>query len=195
MVSFDVMSLFTGVPIRKTMRLLSRHFGKDILTLFRHILRSSYFRFAGQFYEQIDGVAMGSPLSPVFAKFYMEDFEKMALDRNPHKPLCWFRYVDNTFVIWPHGPDRLRDFHDHLNSVHQSIQFTMETEGDGHLPFLDIDIYRRPDGSLGDRVYRKLTHTNLYLNSGFHHHPFNKQAVLSTLVHRAQPPCGVGVPG
>jgi hypothetical protein len=84
----------------------------------------------------------------------MEDFEWMALDRVPHKPLCWFRYVDDTFVIWPHGPDRLRDFLDHLNSVHQNIQFTMETERDGHLPFLDIDIYRRPDSSLGHRVYR-----------------------------------------
>jgi hypothetical protein len=34
---------------------------------------------------------------------------------------------------------------------------------EGHLPFLDIDIYKRPDGSLGHTVYRKPTHTNLYL--------------------------------
>jgi hypothetical protein len=67
-------------------------------------------------------------LSPVIANFYMEDFEEMVLDRTPHKPLCWFRYVDDTFVIWPHGPDRLKDFLDHLNGIHQNIQFTMETE-------------------------------------------------------------------
>jgi hypothetical protein len=175
MVSFDVVSLFTRVPIRETMGLLSRHF-EDILTLFHHVLTSSYFRFAGQFYEQIDGVAMGSPLSPVIANFYMEDFEEMALDRAPHKPLCWFCYVDDTFVIWPHSPDRLRDFLDHLNSVHQSIQFTMEMERDSHLPFLDIEIYRRPDGSLGHRVYCKSTHTNLYLNSSSHTtHPTSRQ--------------------
>jgi hypothetical protein len=138
MVSFDVVSLFTRVPIGETISLLSRHFEEDILTLFRHVLTSSYFRIAGQFYEQIDGMAMGSPLSSVIANFYMEVFEEMALDRAPHKPLCWFRYVDDTFVIWPHGPDRLRDFLDHLNTVHQSIQFTMETERDGHLPFLAL---------------------------------------------------------
>jgi hypothetical protein len=62
----------------------------------------------------------------------------------------------------------------------------METEKDGHLTFLDIDIYRKPDGSLGHRVYRKPTHTNLYLHADSHHHPSNKQAVLSTLVHRAR---------
>jgi hypothetical protein len=67
----------------------------------------------------------------------------------------------------------------------------METEREGHLPFLDIDIdiYRRPDGSLGHRVYHKATHTNLYLNAGSHHHPSSKQAVLSTLVHRARALC------
>jgi hypothetical protein len=42
----------------------------------------------------------------------------------------------------------------------------METERDGHLPFLDIDIYRRPDGSLGLKVYRKTTHTYIYLIAG-----------------------------
>ncbi|XP_033607053.1 uncharacterized protein LOC117282253 [Cryptotermes secundus] len=65
----------------------------------------------------------------------------------------------------------------------------METESEEHLPFLDIDIYRRPDGSLGHREYRKPTHTNLYLDARSHHHPSSKQAALSTLVHRARALC------
>jgi hypothetical protein len=65
----------------------------------------------------------------------------------------------------------------------------METESEGHFPFLDLDIYRRSDGSLGHKVYRKPTHTNLYLNAKSHHHPSNKQAVLSTLIHRARALC------
>jgi hypothetical protein len=55
--------------------------------------------------------------------------------------------------------------------------------------FLDLDIYRRLDGSLGHKVYRKPTDTNLYLNDKSHHHPSNKQAVLSTLIHRARALC------
>jgi hypothetical protein len=94
-----------------------------------------------------------------------------------------------TFVIWPHGPGKLAEFLDHLNGLHENIKFTMETEKDGQLPFLDMDIYRKPDGSLGHRVYRKPTHTNLYLHANFHHHPSNKQALLSTLVHRARALC------
>jgi hypothetical protein len=151
MVSFDIVSLVTKVPIRETMDLLGRHFEENVLGLFRHVVTTSYFTFNGQFYGQTDGVAMGSLLSPVIANFYMENYEKTALESAPLKPHCWFRYVDDTFVIWQHVPDKLKDFLHHLNSIHQSIQFTMETESEGHLPFLDLDVYRRPDGSLGHK--------------------------------------------
>jgi hypothetical protein len=53
---------------------------------------------------------MGSPLSLVIANFFMEDFGLMALNRAAHKPLYWFRYVEDTFVIWINGPDRPKDF-------------------------------------------------------------------------------------
>jgi hypothetical protein len=62
----------------------------------------------------------------------------------------------------------------------------METESEGHIPVLDLDFYRRSDGYLGYKVYRKPTHTDLYVSSKSHHHPTNKHAVLSTLVHRAR---------
>ena len=62
-------------------------------------------------------------------------------------------------------------------------------EKEGHLPFLDIDIYRKRDGSLGHKVYRKPTHTNLYLHQNSHHHPTNKQSVLASLIHRAKALC------
>ena len=53
------------------------------------------------------------------------------------------------------------------------------------LPFLDINIYRKLDGSLGHKVYRKPTHTNLYLQQNSHHHPAHKLSVLTSLTHRA----------
>ena len=65
----------------------------------------------------------------------------------------------------------------------------MEIEEDGHLPFLDIDIYRKADGSLGHKVYREPTHTNLYLHQHSHHHPSNKHSVLYSLIHRARAIC------
>jgi hypothetical protein len=63
LVSFDVVSLFTMVPIVEALHLLSQHFDEDILRLFHHVLTCSFFRFNSQFYKQTDGVAMGLPLS------------------------------------------------------------------------------------------------------------------------------------
>jgi hypothetical protein len=84
----------------------------------------------------------------------------MALKGVTHKSLCWFPYVDDTFVIWPHGPGKLSEFLDHLNSIHGNIQFTMENERDSHLPFLNINIYHKSNDSLGYMVYQKLKHTH-----------------------------------
>jgi hypothetical protein len=99
MVSFDVVSLFIWVSIVESLNLVSQHFSEDVLAVFKHVLTSTYFVFGGHFCEQIDGVAMGSPLSPVIANFFMEDFEERALQQATHKWLCWFHYVDDTFVI------------------------------------------------------------------------------------------------
>jgi hypothetical protein len=107
--------------------------------------------------------------------------------------------VDDTFVIWPHGTETLELFLDHLNGLHRNIQCTMETERvrererergrEGHLPFRDIDIDRRPNGALGPKVYRKLTHTILSFNPGSHHHLSSIQGVLSNVVHRTRALC------
>jgi hypothetical protein len=130
--SFDVVSLFTMVPIVVAPRLLSRQFDEDILRLFHHVLTSPFNR---QFYEQTDGVAMGSPLFPVIADFFMEHFEETALEGETHRSFCWIRYVDDTF-IWPNGPGKLSEFLDHLKSIHESIQFTMGMERNGIIPSL-----------------------------------------------------------
>jgi hypothetical protein len=33
-----------------------------------------------------------------------------------HKPVCWFVYVDDTFVTWLHGKATLKEFLNHLSS-------------------------------------------------------------------------------
>jgi hypothetical protein len=107
---------------------------------------------------------MGLPLPPVIANFIMEDFEELALSRESCKPLCWFHCGDNMFVIWPNRPEKLNNFLNHLSSIHPNIHFTVEMKSDGHLPILDIDMYRRPDSSLDHALHRKSTDINLYLN-------------------------------
>jgi hypothetical protein len=80
LVSFDVVSLFTLVPIRESLNYVSELFPNDITKLFELCLSSSYFQWKGEFYEQIDGCAMGNPLSPAIANFFMEKFEQSAIE-------------------------------------------------------------------------------------------------------------------
>ncbi|PSN48481.1 hypothetical protein C0J52_11724 [Blattella germanica] len=75
LVSFHVESLFTRVPLKETLDLLRPHFDDNVISLFHHVLTSTYFLYNGAYYEQTDGVAMGSPLSPAVANFYMQEFE------------------------------------------------------------------------------------------------------------------------
>jgi hypothetical protein len=102
---------------------------------------------------------MGNSLSPIVSNKFMKHFEKLALDSAQHKPLAWLRNVDDTFVVWLHGPERLQNFLSHPNSLRPSIQFTMETESDSAITFLDVlDI--RDESTLATKVYRKPTHTD-----------------------------------
>ena len=72
----------------------------------------------------------------------MERFEKLILESASLKPKVWFRYVDDTFVVWNHGEVELQLFLQQINSKNENIQFTMEKEENGQLPFLDVLISR-----------------------------------------------------
>ncbi len=50
-------------------------------------LKSIYFRYNGNYYEQIDGAAMCSLVSAVVVNLYMEIFEEVALNSAPVKPV------------------------------------------------------------------------------------------------------------
>jgi hypothetical protein len=42
---------------------------------------------------------MGSLLSPAIAILFMEKFDEEVLNRADYKPMCWFWYVDATFIV------------------------------------------------------------------------------------------------
>jgi hypothetical protein len=81
--------------------------------------------------------------------------------------------------MWPHEKGELQEFLKHLNNNLQ----------DKTLPLLDVLARRRPERSLGHSVYRKSTHTDLYLNAKSEHHPAQKRVVLNTLVRRVKTLC------
>ena len=61
------------------------------------------------------------------------------------KLATWLRYINNIFVIWSEGKDKLLDFFEHLNSIRSSIQFRTELEEDTKLPSMDVMVTRGED--------------------------------------------------
>ena len=98
-VSYDVKALFTSVPINPVLDIIKERLASDqdlhkrttmsvnqIIKLLEFCLNSTSFVYQGQFYQQIEGAAMGSPLSPIVANIFMEKFEEEALATAPPPP-------------------------------------------------------------------------------------------------------------
>ena len=79
----------------------------------------------GILYEQVEGVAMGSPLGPLLANTFMCSIEEKLEERN-ELPSFYKRYVDDTFTIMP-DLNKANAFLDKLSSCHENLNFTMET--------------------------------------------------------------------
>ena len=197
LISFDVISLFTKIPIDLALEVARERLENDttlddrtilsvddILSLLSLCLNATYFSFRGTFYKQVFGTAMGSPVSVVVANLVMEHIEDKALSSFP-SPTFWKRYIDDVCTAVNHA--EIIPFLQHLNSIHPSIQFTHERENDKQcLSFLDVLLERCDDGSLSTSVYWKPTHTGRYLDFASHHPPMHKKAVVKTLFSRAK---------
>jgi hypothetical protein len=73
-------------------------------------LRTTYFQVEDKLFQQKDGTAMKSSVSPIVSNIYMKHFEKLSLNSAHQKPLLWLCYVDDKFLVWPHDPEQLQNF-------------------------------------------------------------------------------------
>ena len=118
----------------------------EIMKLLELCLSATFMAFRGSMFQQTFGTAMGSPVSVTIANLVMEDVEERALATAETPPRFWKRYVDDTCTALP--SHRIDEFLNHLNSVEPSIQFTVEVESNGRLPFLDVLLEHEEDGSI-----------------------------------------------
>ena len=195
MVSFDVTSLYTNIPIIDTLNIIKDYVNNDdqftrktaipqekFLDLVHLVLTTTWYTFNSQFYQQTDGVAMGGPASSTTVEIYMQAYERTAITTALHPPKVWERFVDDVYSILKRT--HLENLFHHINNLHQNIKFTMEEESNGELAFLDT-LLKRNNGEISVLVYRKPTHTDQYLHFNSHHQTSCKESVVSSLFHRA----------
>ena len=196
LISFDVVSLFTNVPLTETIDMITERvyksstkpqFDKLVFKKLLEISTSGLFMYKNKLFRQIDGVSMGSPLGPTLANFCLAVFEeKLLSDNSNSSPSLYLRYVDDIFCVFRTGIPH-DNFLDKLNNLHKNLQFTAEL-GPSSLAFLDTTIQlptNEDDNNFTSSVYRKKTFTGLMLN--FHAIcPINwKLGLINCLLHRA----------
>ena len=75
----------------------------SICELLKLVLTCNNFHFDNKYYLHIGGTAMGTKLAPSFANIFMGWFEDYFVYTYKNQPLIWKRYIDDIFMIWPHG--------------------------------------------------------------------------------------------
>ena len=167
LLSLDVESLFTNVPVVDTIEIIVKNvYGHPSIPppLFpREILRNllllcttkvPFRHINGKQYLQKDGVSMGSPLGPTFADFYMCDLENRVFPSILDKPDIYVRYVDDVFMVTTQ--EKLNKIMSTFES-NSVLKFTHECSINGKIPFLDVLVENLNNGEFATSVYTKPT--------------------------------------
>ena len=120
---------------------------------------------------------MGTPMAPNYANLFMSKFENDLItsyhQEKGLKPHVWFRYIDDIFMIWTHGPDTLKDFIDYTQNfskqrnMKSDIRFEVN-QSTLSTNFLDVTV-NLVAGILTTTLYSKPTDAHLYLNKKSNH--------------------------
>ena len=191
--SLDVKSLFTIIPIEYTLNIIKQSLKNcntipnkeknGTLELIENIIYNNTFQFDNKYFKQIEGVPMGSPISPSFAEIFLKDFEKNFLDKVNLKPKLYTGYVDDMFIVWPHSDRQFDLFFTKINKFHPNLKFTCEHPVNNNLNFLDVTITVK-ENSVRIVPFYKPTHNGKFLNSNSEHPLSQKIGHYSNLFSR-----------
>ena len=196
MVSYDVNSLFTNVPLEETVDIIGQYASIvqiPPVLLYCYVRKTPTLPLMVKFTSQIDGVAMGSPLGPILANIFMSHLEKHGkLSAIINRTLFYKRYVDGTFVLCRNKNDAEQILADFIN-VHHNNKFTMEAEANDEISFLDLRLIRLPNGSIEKTIYHKETWSGQYLNFNSYCPIQYKIGLVKTLAYRVRRLCSESV--
>ncbi len=189
LVSFDVKALFPSIPVDEAVELIkARLVDSDISDqecelcgeLLDLVVSQKIFQFNHKFFMIVAGTSIGCRLSPYLAEAFMVHFENKIMEKS-WAPRFYRRYVDDIIAIVPKGTGEnvLKE----LNEMHENLEFTLEKEKDGKLPFLDL-IIKRNGEKFSYEIYRKPTDAPLCTPFESHTPMAYKTATFESMFHR-----------
>ena len=116
----------------------------------------------------------------------MDSLEEDILSNSLLKPLVWWHYIDDIFMIWEHG-EELQKFLETLNCYHPTIKFTAEYSR-AKINFLDVTVIKKGN-QLVTELYIKPTDTHQYLHASLCHVSHCKKSIPSSQTLRLNRIC------
>jgi hypothetical protein len=177
LVALDVNHMYTEIPLDEAfvavMDALSQSGISSVngiklppLARLRHLLRACLYRnnfmFASIQFVQTRGVPMGSRFSPEVADIVGFNLERRIFAMYDNA-IHWSRFRDDCFLLFQGDRGNLDTFLTICNSAHETLKFKWEIS-DKEIAFLDTQMYKRPDSTLGAKLYRKPAYRFQYLH-------------------------------
>lgn len=196
LITIDVDSLYTNIDNRDGLKSVKKIFeinqnerrpDNQLLELLKLSLENNDFMFNNEWYLQTWGTAMGKKFAPNYANIFLADWEQEALKKCPKLPDCYFRYLDDIFIVWSHGTDEFKKFFDILNNHHPTIKLKASIDSNS-IDFLDVTIFKgqrfSKTNKLDTKVFFKPTDTHQLLHKSSYHPKHTFKGLVKSQVIR-----------
>lgn len=197
LVTMDVTSLYTNIPHSDGIQAVIHAYSESrepkpvenstLALLLRLILELNNFEFNGKHYVQVSGTSMGTRIGPNYANIFMAVLEEEFLASIDLKPFFYKRFIDDVFLIWPHGESNLLRFIAEFNAVHPNISFSHQFSATS-INFLDVTV-SVSQNKLETTLYRKPTDSHQYLHFQSSHIKHWKTGIPYSQAHRFRRIC------
>lgn len=192
LVTGDITALYTNMHIDRIISTIKELFAASpdpcrpddiLLELLHFTLTHNDFQFNGRSFLQILGTAMGKRYAPSLANLYLLYFDRAFLGDYRICPLCYFRFIDDIFMVWVGTLMELREFNRYVNSLIPDISIAL-VPGLGEVPFLDVCVFDTGGEGLQTKVHFKPTDTHQLLDVTLFHPPHTCKGVLKSQLIR-----------
>ena len=164
MVVYDIENMYPSIPLKEVLPELSSELknyvpiSEKTLTKFLDFCTNDFsFEFNGNFYKQVNGVAMGTPIAPAISEYFLEKIDRLIVSDKRIK--FYVRYVDDCFMV---VSDKEKDSVDlFINKIHPNIKFIIDNEQQDKMHFMDVSL-KAVSGSIETAVFRKACSPLLY---------------------------------
>ena len=196
LITLDVESLYTNIDNKEGLKAVKRAFenhpdpgrpDQAILSLLKICLENNDFMFNNRWFLQVGGTAMGKKFAPNYANLFLAKWEEEIAKKCHKKPLCFFRYLDDIFLIWHHPESDFWDYLNILNQHHPDIKLK-HTLSAHSIDFLDVTVFKgkqfRAKRVLDTKVYFKPTDTHELLHKKSYHPKHTFRAIVKSQIIR-----------